>query len=181
MPILGNDEFKVLVAIIRKTYGWHKDTDSISNSQFEKMTGLSTRAVQRAKVKLKEKGLIAEHPPEQPWMAAHYEFIPPVYRFDNPSQPPAKFGTPPMPKPPAKFGTPPMPNLAPSKYYSSKEITKGPEWAWNKVPEALRVWEPTLEHQGKFGETDYFKPKHYLSKGFVEQEFKKHGFSVKVI
>lgn len=39
-------EFKVLVAICRKTFGWHKERDIISLTQLEEMTGLSRTAVQ---------------------------------------------------------------------------------------------------------------------------------------
>ena len=60
---LPDDEFKVLCAVVRKTYGWHKDSDRISNSQFEAMTGKAKRQVQRAKASLKRKGLIVETPP----------------------------------------------------------------------------------------------------------------------
>lgn len=36
------------LAIARKTHGWHKDADSISISQLERLTGLEARAVRRA-------------------------------------------------------------------------------------------------------------------------------------
>lgn len=39
-------EFKVLVAICRKTFGWQKERDVISLSQLEELTGLSRTAVQ---------------------------------------------------------------------------------------------------------------------------------------
>jgi len=38
-------ESKVFWAIVRKTYGWRKKTDSISYSQFESLTGLNRRHV----------------------------------------------------------------------------------------------------------------------------------------
>ena len=38
MEKLSPAEFKVLLCIARKTYGWHKDNDLISIKQIEKMT-----------------------------------------------------------------------------------------------------------------------------------------------
>lgn len=45
MPKMAGSELKVFLAICRKTIGWHKETDSISYSQIEKMTGLRRAAV----------------------------------------------------------------------------------------------------------------------------------------
>ena len=58
MVTLSEPELRVLLVIMRKVFGWHKDTDLISNSQFELMTGLKKRAIQRATVSLREKGYI---------------------------------------------------------------------------------------------------------------------------
>lgn len=55
---LSDPELRVLLAIMRKVFGWHKDSDLISNSQFEAMTGLKKRAIQKATVSLHEKGFI---------------------------------------------------------------------------------------------------------------------------
>jgi len=41
----GNGEAQVLWAILRKTYGWHKKSDLISNSQIQQLTGLSRRRI----------------------------------------------------------------------------------------------------------------------------------------
>ena len=45
MNILTPAEFKVLMCIARKTYGWHKEFDLISLKQIEKMTGLSRKGI----------------------------------------------------------------------------------------------------------------------------------------
>ena len=45
MHILSPAEFKVLMCIARKTYGWHKNYDRISISQIEKMTNLSRKGI----------------------------------------------------------------------------------------------------------------------------------------
>lgn len=51
-------EFKVLLCIARKTYGWHKDVDKISITQIEKMTGLSRKGITTNLESLIEVGLV---------------------------------------------------------------------------------------------------------------------------
>lgn len=51
-------ELKVILVICRKTIGWHKETDAVSYSQFEKLTGLGRQAIATAITLLQEKGLI---------------------------------------------------------------------------------------------------------------------------
>lgn len=51
-------EWRVLMAVIRKTYGWHKKQDFISMSQFEKITGLDRRHIGRARKSLVRRGII---------------------------------------------------------------------------------------------------------------------------
>ncbi|MFI0477760.1 MAG: replication protein [Candidatus Rhabdochlamydia sp.] len=58
MNILTPAEFKVLMCIARKTYGWHKDVDRISISQIEKMTGLSRKGITKNLDSLLQYGLI---------------------------------------------------------------------------------------------------------------------------
>lgn len=65
LPHLGYAELKVLLVIIRQTYGWvdpktktHKKFDWISGQFFSKKTGISKRAVSDAISKLIEKQLI---------------------------------------------------------------------------------------------------------------------------
>ena len=45
MAEVSHAEFKVIMAIVRKTYGWGKNSDRISLSQLTKMTGVSNRKV----------------------------------------------------------------------------------------------------------------------------------------
>lgn len=58
LPHLGLGEIRVLLVVIRKTFGWHKPRDNISISQLEKFTGLSRANVIISIKKLIEKGLI---------------------------------------------------------------------------------------------------------------------------
>jgi len=58
LPHLGEAELKVLLVILRKTFGWHRTRDRISLSQLSDITGLDRRNVMKATKKLQEKGLI---------------------------------------------------------------------------------------------------------------------------
>jgi len=57
---LSPAEFKVFIAICRKTYGWHKEQDRISLSQLIKMTALSERGIINSLSKLEGYNLIAK-------------------------------------------------------------------------------------------------------------------------
>jgi phage replication O-like protein O len=58
MGDLTDAELRVLLAICRKTIGYHKDTDVISHSQLVEMTGLSVHGLKTARESLVEKNLI---------------------------------------------------------------------------------------------------------------------------
>jgi phage replication O-like protein O len=45
LPDMGYAECKVVLAIVRKTFGWHKKRDRLSISQLMDLTGLSNRSV----------------------------------------------------------------------------------------------------------------------------------------
>lgn len=45
MCLMSPSVFKVVVVVVRKTVGWNKKADSISLTQFEKITGLSRKTV----------------------------------------------------------------------------------------------------------------------------------------
>lgn len=45
LPDMGHAECKVVLAITRQTFGWHKRKDRLSISQLMELTGLSNRAV----------------------------------------------------------------------------------------------------------------------------------------
>lgn len=55
---LTKHEFKITVAIIRKTYGWNKKVAAISVSTFQVMTGIDRRHVARAIKSLIDQGYI---------------------------------------------------------------------------------------------------------------------------
>ena len=51
-------EYRIIWAIWRKTYGWHKDTEAIPLRMFEKMTRLDRRNITRVIYRLEEKRMI---------------------------------------------------------------------------------------------------------------------------
>jgi phage replication O-like protein O len=50
--------FRVMIAICRKTYGYHKKKDKIAISQLAKMTGLSNRSIMRSLIELEDLELV---------------------------------------------------------------------------------------------------------------------------
>ena len=58
MSRLNHSEFKTLLAIYRKTIGWGKQYDRISQNQISDMTGITTRSVRTAITSLEELKLI---------------------------------------------------------------------------------------------------------------------------
>ena len=132
---LPDDEFKVLCAIVRKTYGWHKDTDRISNSQFEKMTGIKKRQIQRAKASLKRRGLIAETPPDKLGGVPEYEFLEP-----DPVSP--------MTPPHVSADTPPVSPMTPTKDTTQKTLDKSGD-GWSLADKGLKQTKTTKEPKFK--------------------------------
>lgn len=60
MPKLSPAEFKVLMCVARKTYGWHKDFDLISLKQIEKMTGLNKSGIVKNVSNLVQRGILTK-------------------------------------------------------------------------------------------------------------------------
>lgn len=60
MAVLSPAEFKVLLCICRKTFGWKKDYDRISLKQLEKMTGLSRKGITQNLDSLIAHGLVTK-------------------------------------------------------------------------------------------------------------------------
>ena len=55
---LTSYELRIVLAIIRKTLGWHKDSDIISHSQLRQLTGIDERNIVRTIKKLTEKNIL---------------------------------------------------------------------------------------------------------------------------
>lgn len=76
LPVLGLAELKVLMVVIRKTFGWHKIRDRISLSQLETLTGLERRHVLKATKTLVEKHLISKFVEgKNGTQSAYYELV----------------------------------------------------------------------------------------------------------
>jgi len=58
---LSPNEWQVLFCIIRKTYGFHKKVDYITNKQIVTATGLGKTVVSRTLRKLQQRQLINRH------------------------------------------------------------------------------------------------------------------------
>lgn len=55
---LSGYQYRIIWCVFRKTYGWHKSTDKISLTQFEKMTGLKNKYVCKAIKDLEDRNMI---------------------------------------------------------------------------------------------------------------------------
>lgn len=60
MAVLGDTELRCYLLLIRKTTGWQKEMDFISNTQFQKYTGRGKTSITHALQKLQERGLVFE-------------------------------------------------------------------------------------------------------------------------
>jgi phage replication O-like protein O len=60
IPKLSEGELRVILVIMRKTFGWHKIRDQISLSQLEKHSGLQRQAILAATKSLENRGLISK-------------------------------------------------------------------------------------------------------------------------
>jgi phage replication O-like protein O len=101
LPHLKEIELKVLMVIMRKTFGWHKTRDRISISQFEKLTGSYAKNILGALESLISKGVIYKEVVGEPGkQEAYYELIVSEdsnssYPWQNTSPPPSKIPAPP--------------------------------------------------------------------------------------
>ena len=67
---LSGREHALLLAVMRKTYGWNKKSDTIASSQFEEMTGIPANKAREIVQALADKGLLllSERKSDQhPW------------------------------------------------------------------------------------------------------------------
>lgn len=58
-------ELKVVLAVVRQTFGWRKDSDKLSHSQLAKLTGLTRRGVINGVNKALEHGFLERQPSGQ--------------------------------------------------------------------------------------------------------------------
>lgn len=118
LPHLNESELKVLLVIIRKTFGWHKERDRISISQLQRLTGLSEPSVLGAVKSLISKGVI--HKQTVGEIGKQQSFYELVVEESNNSYPPSKLGATPQ----DALGSPPPKMLGDTKEtLSPKETT----------------------------------------------------------
>jgi len=72
---LSGAELKVLLAILRRTVGWRKESDEISIDQLQQMTGLARNSVRAGLRGLLERGLVVERTRATGSKAASYTCI----------------------------------------------------------------------------------------------------------
>ena len=77
MADFGHAEFRVILAIVRKTTGYHKTSDRLSVSQLAKLTGLTSRNVQVALTALLKRGVIGRTPTTKQGYAYALQAFPP--------------------------------------------------------------------------------------------------------
>src|ERR1700687_1462317 len=142
LPKLGMAELKVLMVILRKTFGWHKIRDRISLSQLEVLTGMERRHITKARKSLVEKGLIAKITTgEKGEEETYYELVV-IEDSNNSYQCPKEPGTGVL-KTPTKETTPketispivPKGDIAPRK--SNRQ---------EKIQRATEVWTTPVQH-----------------------------------
>lgn len=75
MRELDSDTFKVLMVLSRKIYGYHKDSDRISQSQIIELSGLTKKMVKKALRILIERNLINVVESETRFKGRRYELI----------------------------------------------------------------------------------------------------------
>lgn len=89
-PGINGSEYRVLIFLLRKTYGFHKKTDKISLSQFQKGTGMKRANVVETikslvvkRLLLKEKNLYSFNKNWEQWVVV--KRLPPVVKSILPS------------------------------------------------------------------------------------------------
>lgn len=112
LPLLTHVELKVLMVIMRKTFGWHKIRDQISLSQLEKYTGSKRSNIITAAENLQKLGLILKQViGKQGEQETYYELI--IKEDSNNSYQ-------------SHQGTPPSPTAGPTKETLTKEKSPPP-------------------------------------------------------
>lgn len=148
LPFLGEVELKVLLTIIRKTFGWHKISDNISISQLEKATGSSPQNIGNATKSLISKGLISKEViGPRGKQETHYALI---VNADSNNSYPSQSVSP----PPDKLLPPPLINYQ-SQKKSPKEIEKQQDDVLTAPVAPLEKSESSKDFPGQSGADMY--------------------------
>lgn len=120
LPYLKEGELKVLLVIMRKTFGWHKIRDKISISQLAAITGLTEETVVIATRSLQQKGVIIKNvigPPGK--QETYYELV--ISEDSNNSYPSDKTRTPLGFTPPGETEAQKKPSLPKEQQQQTKQ------------------------------------------------------------
>lgn len=124
LPLLKEIELKILLFVIRQTFGWHRARDRISISQFEKATGSCPKNVLSAVNSLIGYGILKKEVIGKPgFQETYYEII--IIEDSNNSYPLSN-----CQPPPCQIASPPPGNLPVTKESSkdrAKETTNYPD------------------------------------------------------
>ena len=130
LPHLNESELKVILVIIRKTFGWHKIRDRISISQLQQFTGLSETSILSAIKSLISKGLIFKNTiGPNGKQQTFYELS---IEDSNNSYPPSNLGGPPQ----IMGGTPP--DTGETKETNTKETIKEKQQQQPPTPKVVK-------------------------------------------
>lgn len=117
MPGLSNTAWKVLCYVIRKTIGWHKESDQLSYTRIMAGTGISSRStISKALTDLEAKGFIIVTRSDDQETANSYQ-LNTALEIEVPDAPSPKNGLPPSPE----NGLPPSPKNGHTKERHTKQ------------------------------------------------------------
>lgn len=129
MKELTELELKIMLVLMRKIYGWHKQVDRISISQFEEILGSNRKNLCSAIKSLVEKGLIHKSVEGNPGLQVTYYYIKQkAVKDDEPIDPTPKKPSPPPPSEP--LAPPPSANQNESQKTRSESGVKGHGGGW---------------------------------------------------
>jgi phage replication O-like protein O len=174
LPILGHVELKILMIIVRQTFGWHKTKDRISISQLVEKSGSNrTRACEAIEslishnlIKKEIEGVLGQE-------KTYYELI-----FEDKEIPTSTKTVPPG----YQNGTPPSTKLVPTKETLTKEtLTKDNPIQSNPLSPFLKpIQQPTLDELDESNKSirmQNAKEKlKFLAEQFEDSEGKFHSF-----
>lgn len=134
-------ETKVLLVILRSTFGWHRETSSISLSKLSEITGLGKSTCSEAATALEERGLIRkEHQTAQDGGNSAVNYYP---DFDTPPIRPTEQGVRPT-EYPIRPSEHPKEERKQSVEYNNRDTPPTPSLAEQTPPETfIRKWNST--------------------------------------
>jgi len=156
--LISPDEWRILMTIFRKTYGWHKKADWISLSQFAESTGMAKPHICRSLSKLVKRNMIIRTDNDK---GVSYGFQKDYEKWQKPL--PKQATLPKQAMSVAQTGNRSLPKQAPTKETITKEtITKENDGSKKKkfIPPTIKE---VIEYAGSIGyqiDAEYFIDKY---------------------